>query len=291
MNDGAKFYPIDANDAYPEHVGTNDKMEVANGAVYVHLNGRRAKLAGLQSVDFLISQLAAIRSTFLGPQAGKNDSETETLMLDDIIARALIDTPYSSNRKLISEHLAPIIQASLQSLGAAMTDSQRRDLTINEPNAHKVGIFMRAAVLLASKKWFYEAFEDELLEQMQKAGLIDQAEGFSAGIIATLQLDLEQAIDESLVAAEESEQKSPNRAPNGYSEFESLALDGWRVERNLDDPAFTDASNQRQRWSLKRSAAPYEFEDRQRIWFAPTFEGLTEIVAGYQLELEAYRNE
>jgi hypothetical protein len=223
--------------------------------------------------------------------------ESETLELNDIIARALIDTKYRGERKLISEHLAPILHASFRALyvrknaGSATGDTQHRDLVIAEPDSHKIGIGMKSAVLLASKKWFYESFEDELLEQMQKAGLIAQAEGFSAGIIATLQLDLEQAIDKSLVAAEEIHQTTTNQPPNGYSEFESLALAGWRVERNLDDPGFTDAANLRNRWSLTRRAAPYEFEDGHRIWFAPTFEGLTEIVAGYQLELEAYRNE
>ncbi len=63
MNNEPRFYAIDATSAYPEPVGTDDKLELnlEAGAVYVHLNYKRTKLVGLQSLDFLISQLALIR--------------------------------------------------------------------------------------------------------------------------------------------------------------------------------------------------------------------------------------
>ncbi len=64
MNNEPRYYAIDAMNAYPEPVGTGDKLELnlEAGAVYVHLNYKRTKLVGLQSLDFLISQLALIRS-------------------------------------------------------------------------------------------------------------------------------------------------------------------------------------------------------------------------------------
>lgn len=66
-----KFYAVDALNAYPEPVGTDDKLELNQemGAVYVHLNYKRAKLVGLQSLDFLIRILELIRVEALGPRA------------------------------------------------------------------------------------------------------------------------------------------------------------------------------------------------------------------------------
>jgi len=60
MTPNTRFYPIDALCAYPEAVGTDDQIEVSDGSLYVHLNGRRTKLIGVQSLDFLIEQLVAI---------------------------------------------------------------------------------------------------------------------------------------------------------------------------------------------------------------------------------------
>ncbi|WP_139302235.1 hypothetical protein [Pseudomonas syringae] len=60
MTPNTRFYPIDAPCAYPEAVGTDDQIEVSDGSLYVHLNGRRTKLIGVQSLDFLIEQLVAI---------------------------------------------------------------------------------------------------------------------------------------------------------------------------------------------------------------------------------------
>lgn len=57
---------------------------------------------------------------------------------------------------------------------------------------------LKSAVGRAARKWFYESFDGDLLELMQKAGLIAQAEGFSLSVIATLQLDVESAIDAAL---------------------------------------------------------------------------------------------
>jgi len=65
-----KFYAVDAMDAYPEPVGTDDKLELNQemGAVYVHLNYKRTKLVGLQSLDYLIKNLELIRVEALGPR-------------------------------------------------------------------------------------------------------------------------------------------------------------------------------------------------------------------------------
>lgn len=73
MTQAPKFYPIDAPSAYPEAVGTDDRIELANGALYVHLNGKRAKLVGLQSLDFLIGQLSTIRNETFGAACIVND--------------------------------------------------------------------------------------------------------------------------------------------------------------------------------------------------------------------------
>lgn len=64
--DEPKFYAIDPLDAYPEAVGTLDKLEHHDGALWVHLNGKRSKLVGLQSLTFLIGQLEQIRAQVFG---------------------------------------------------------------------------------------------------------------------------------------------------------------------------------------------------------------------------------
>jgi len=45
--------------------------------------------------------------------------------------------------------------------------------------------------LNAAKKWFYESFEDDLLQDMERSKLIAQAEGFSLSCIAELQAHIE----------------------------------------------------------------------------------------------------
>lgn len=45
----------------------------------------------------------------------------------------------------------------------------------------------------AARKWFYESFDDDLLEKMQAAKLIAQAEGFSISVMAELELAMEEA--------------------------------------------------------------------------------------------------
>ena len=45
----------------------------------------------------------------------------------------------------------------------------------------------------AARKWFYESFDDELLQKMQDAKLIAQAEGFSISVMAELELAMEEA--------------------------------------------------------------------------------------------------
>ena len=50
------------------------------------------------------------------------------------------------------------------------------------------------AAMFAAKKWFYSAFEDDLLAEMERHGLIAQAEGFSLSCIAELSTAIETAI-------------------------------------------------------------------------------------------------
>lgn len=66
MSKEPKFYPIDPDDAYPEGVGTLDQIEHQGGALWIHLNGKRSKLVGLQSLSFLIGQLEQIRAQVFG---------------------------------------------------------------------------------------------------------------------------------------------------------------------------------------------------------------------------------
>lgn len=54
---------------------------------------------------------------------------------------------------------------------------------------------MSEVIRAAAKKWFYESFDCDLLEKMEKAGLIAQAEGFSISVMADLELDMEAAFD------------------------------------------------------------------------------------------------
>lgn len=62
------FYAIDAPNAYPLEAGTLDRIERSDGALWVHLNGKRSKLIGLQSLDFLISQLKQIKGEVFGTE-------------------------------------------------------------------------------------------------------------------------------------------------------------------------------------------------------------------------------
>lgn len=54
---------------------------------------------------------------------------------------------------------------------------------------------MSKVIKAAAKKWFYESFDCDLLEKMEKAGLIAQAEGFSISVMADLELDMADAFD------------------------------------------------------------------------------------------------
>lgn len=50
---------------------------------------------------------------------------------------------------------------------------------------------IKQSVNSVAKQWFYEEFEDDLLEKMERHGLIAQAEGYSLSMIAELQATLE----------------------------------------------------------------------------------------------------
>lgn len=78
MSNDPKFYPLDAQNAYPEPVGTLDRLEHSDGAVWVHLNGKRSKLVGLQSLAFLISNLQTVQAEVFG-SAEQHQGEPVTL--------------------------------------------------------------------------------------------------------------------------------------------------------------------------------------------------------------------
>ncbi|RWU21264.1 hypothetical protein DM813_18930 [Pseudomonas alkylphenolica] len=79
-----KFYPVDAQNAYPEPVGTLDKLEHHDGAVWVHLNGKRSKLVGLQSLAFLIGNLQTIQAEVFGDQpAAQHQGEPVAVLYGD----------------------------------------------------------------------------------------------------------------------------------------------------------------------------------------------------------------
>ena len=61
-------------------------------------------------------------------------------------------------------------------------------------------------IIRAAKRWFYEEFEDDLLEQMEQKGLIAQAEGFSLGILASLEVAINEAMQAQPALAAQSEQ-------------------------------------------------------------------------------------
>lgn len=49
----------------------------------------------------------------------------------------------------------------------------------------------KESAIQAMKKWFYESFDDDLLDQMEKHKLIAQAEGFSVSTVAEIELEIE----------------------------------------------------------------------------------------------------
>lgn len=62
---------------------------------------------------------------------------------------------------------------------------------------------MSEVIRAAAKKWFYESFDCDLLERMERAGLIAQAEGFSISVMAELELEMESAFQSELAALRE----------------------------------------------------------------------------------------
>jgi hypothetical protein len=52
-------------------------------------------------------------------------------------------------------------------------------------------LITKGQALAAMKKWFYESFDDDLLEQMEKCNLIYQAEGFSVSLLAEIENELD----------------------------------------------------------------------------------------------------
>ena len=83
-------------------------------------------------------------------------------------------------------------------------------MTVEVPALELSLATVKAAATAAAKKWFYESFDDDLMEKMEKAGLIAQAEGFSISVIATLQLDIEQAFDAAISTINAAEPLQPS---------------------------------------------------------------------------------
>jgi hypothetical protein len=52
-------------------------------------------------------------------------------------------------------------------------------------------LITKGQALAAMKKWFYESFDDDLLDRMEKHALIAQAEGFSMSLLAEMEIELE----------------------------------------------------------------------------------------------------
>jgi hypothetical protein len=56
---------------------------------------------------------------------------------------------------------------------------------------------LEEAVIIVTKKWFYETFDDDTLEQMEKHGIIDHADGFSLSNIVALELNIRDLFEQN----------------------------------------------------------------------------------------------
>lgn len=81
--------------------------------------------------------------------------------------------------------------------------NQSRQEPITRPAGSDEGFIVSKVIRAAAKKWFYQSFDCDLLEQMQKCGLIAQAEGFSVSVMAELELEMESAFQSELSALRE----------------------------------------------------------------------------------------
>lgn len=54
---------------------------------------------------------------------------------------------------------------------------------------------IRNRIAQAAQSWFAETFDDEMLQQMQKHGIIAQVEGFTAACTATLRAEMEESLE------------------------------------------------------------------------------------------------
>ena len=52
----------------------------------------------------------------------------------------------------------------------------------------------RDSIKAAAHCWFHDTFDNEMLKQMEKHGIIAQAAGFTAACIATMQAEMEAAL-------------------------------------------------------------------------------------------------
>jgi hypothetical protein len=92
---------------------------------------------------------------------------------------------------------------------------------------------------------------------------------------------LRQALDQS-ISAQCGYSTFEAMAIAGYRAFEAMAVAGWEVKCNTHpDLQMKDEWIKRTRWYMQRSCAPYEFEDKQQIWFAPTFPDLEALAKHY----------
>lgn len=73
---GIERYANHTPGTWPGPVATGDYLEQADGEMFVNLNGSRAKLADVESLDSLIGQLNAIRRNVYGSVL-RLDSETQ----------------------------------------------------------------------------------------------------------------------------------------------------------------------------------------------------------------------
>jgi hypothetical protein len=156
---------------------------VKSGALASTLHIRNAK-----NVDLMVTRVAS------------SPTLTNSAMKTTIAVRANHDLPLLPSRlaAVCANHRGGAL------LGASSAQDQvRRNLAGVNRLSNEGDFGMSEVIRAAAKKWFYESFDCDLLEKMQKAGLIAQAEGFSISVMAELELEMESAFLSQLAALRE----------------------------------------------------------------------------------------
>ncbi|MHA6128856.1 hypothetical protein ACX3YD_22175 [Pseudomonas fluorescens group sp. PF-1] len=161
----------------------------------------RQKMEFAKDRDAAQSELAALREELAASQSrhdrielALNGSMKALTLVDNMWKKRWLDKTGEPAMALIVDDEFKALFEEIKGLKHSLAAAEQRNAELCQT--------LKSAVGRAAKKWFYESFDDELLELMQKAGLIEQAEGFSLSVIATLQLDVETAIDAALQPTE-----------------------------------------------------------------------------------------